>query len=141
MEDPFLTRSYLTMALLREVLAEFAWPAPYELEDDLPDGIIVAFPRSHLYFSDDYLGEVHLRFLTEDTGTDDMLCFGNAMHALVYRPNEGRPPVPMPDLINDTSIEGSTCAVHRTARPRPATGLPTKTAALQVSPAAYASPA
>jgi len=38
------------------------------------------------------------------------------MRAIVYRPNEGRPPVPMPDLIDDTSIEGSTEKVRNNLR-------------------------
>ena len=31
--------TFLTVALLFEVLAEFDWPARYALEDDLPDGV------------------------------------------------------------------------------------------------------
>jgi len=115
MDDPFLTKSYMTMGILREVLAEFEWPAPYELEDDLPDGIVVAFPRCHLYISDDYLGDVHLRFMTEDTGTNEMLRLGHAMAALVPQRKYGEPPS-TPGLINDTSVDGSVEKVRNNLR-------------------------
>jgi len=115
MDDPSLTKSYLTMDLLREVLAEFEWPAPYELEDDLPDGIVVAFPHCHLYISDDYLGDVYLRFLTEDTGTEEMLELGHAMDAFVPQPRFGDPPS-TPGLINDRSVYGSVEKVRNNLR-------------------------
>jgi hypothetical protein len=115
MDDPFLTRSYLTMEIVREVLAEFEWPAPYELEDDLPDGILVAFPRCRLTISDDYLGDVHLHFSTEDTGTKDMLSLGHAMAAFVPRPEHGAP-ASTPGLSHDMSIRGSVEKVRNNLR-------------------------
>jgi len=59
----------MTMKMMADIVAEFKWPHEYKLEDDLPDGIILSFPRSHFYFSENRVnGGVRVLFFTEDTG-------------------------------------------------------------------------
>jgi hypothetical protein len=43
-------KHYLTMDLVADVVSEFRWPREYHLEDDLPDGIILSFPKSRFAF-------------------------------------------------------------------------------------------
>ncbi len=106
MQDLSGSERFMNIETLRDILSEFEWPAPYELEDDLPDGIVVAFPACNLYFSEGYLGDVELEFLPEDTGVDEILKLGHAL--LVIVPESERIQDPLtPGLINDQSIEGS----------------------------------
>ncbi|HHG84499.1 MAG TPA: hypothetical protein ENJ82_07110 [Bacteroidetes bacterium] len=105
MEQEF-TSSYLTLDVLRSVLQEFTWPSAFELEDDLPDGIIVIFPKCQLCFSEDYLGEVYLSFLPEDTGAQQMLQVGHAILALHPESERGEGPL-TPGLIEDISVTAS----------------------------------
>lgn len=68
----YSTPKFMTKQVLAEVLAEFQWPAAYELDDsDLPDGIAVRFPKFELFFSEDFSSEMSLSFPAEATGLDD----------------------------------------------------------------------
>jgi hypothetical protein len=77
-------RGYLTIDLLSNVLSEFQWPSTFSLEDDLPDGIILAFPRSNFVFTEGSDGDVMVRFLSKDTGGRQGLHLGHAL--MVYMP-------------------------------------------------------
>jgi hypothetical protein len=85
--------------LLSKILEEFEWPAPYTLEDDLPDGIIMTFPNSHLYFREGFEGDMLMEFLIEDTNTDHNLHLGHALSVII--PESQRDGTPLtPDLID-----------------------------------------
>jgi hypothetical protein len=99
-------KTYMTMEVLSEVLAEFEWPAPYTLEDDLPDGIIMAFPNCRLYFDEGFESHMRLMFLPEDTGTDKTLTLGHALQTIRSDPDRAELP-PTPPLINDIASSPS----------------------------------
>lgn len=88
----------MTVELLTEVLAEFTWPAKYALEDDLPDGVIVSFPKSNFAFTEGFDGDVRVKFLSVDTGGRGGLDLAHAL--MVYVPLGQRTTAPMtPGLI------------------------------------------
>jgi hypothetical protein len=64
------TPRYLTEELLRDVAATFEWPAPFEVDEDEPDGIMLCFAECTLYFSEYGDGDLELSLLPEDTGAD-----------------------------------------------------------------------
>ena len=90
------------MDALAEVLSEFEWPAPYTLEDDLPDGIVMTFPKCHLYFSEGFESEMLLKFLSEDTGTEENLTLQHALLAIREDPTRSGAMLE-PELIRDSS--------------------------------------
>ncbi|MFO7563104.1 MAG: hypothetical protein R6X02_10715 [Enhygromyxa sp.] len=97
---------YLDVEVVERVLGEFEWPESYEVEGDPPDGVIVTFPRSGFYLSQDYVGDVHLSFLPEHTGVNRNLGIPEAM--LVLIPESERAPGPLtPGLIDDMSTAPS----------------------------------
>jgi hypothetical protein len=99
MEDLYQLQRYMTVELLSEILDEFEWPAPYTLEDDLPDGIVMTFPNSHLYFCEGFEGEMLMEFLVEDTNTDYNLQLGHALFVII--PESERDGTPLtPNLID-----------------------------------------
>lgn len=61
---------FLTIPVLAEVLKEFEWPAPYQLEEIDEGAISVIFPACTLLFTEGYESEIELKFLPEDTGLD-----------------------------------------------------------------------
>lgn len=97
---------YMTVEVLAEVLAEFEWPASYTLEDWLPDGIVIAFPNSNLFFTEGFEGDVTLKFLPEDTGMDQTLTLEHALLAIGPDPERTGGPL-TPNLINDHSPHAS----------------------------------
>ena len=48
--DMYYPKEYMTVEVVSEVMSELEWPAPYTIEEDLPDGIAVLFPKCTLYF-------------------------------------------------------------------------------------------
>ncbi len=83
MEPFYHPQQYMTIEVLAEILNEFDWPASYTLEDDLPDGILMSFPKSHLYFCEGFESEMYLEFLSEDTHTEYNLKLGHALSVIV----------------------------------------------------------
>ena len=63
---------YISEDLVRAILSEFQWPAEFDVEDELPDGINLAFPKSNWYFIEGIGGRVSVEFLPEDTGENDV---------------------------------------------------------------------
>lgn len=93
---------YLTMQIASEVLSEFEWPTAFKLEDRLPDGIAMAFPRCTVVLSEGFESEMMLRFLPGDTGLKETVTLRHILVALKsVHGREGLPPVPA--LINDCS--------------------------------------
>lgn len=84
--------TFMTLELLDQLLAEFEWPAPYTLDDELPDGIVVTFPRCHLYFTEGFESAIQIRFLPEDTGADEPLTLGHALSTIASAPPPQIPP-------------------------------------------------
>lgn len=97
---------FLNMPLLVETLEEFSWPAPYHLEDDLPDGIEMVFPNSSLFFAEGYAGEIELQFLPKDTHSEVPLKLAHALSVIVPVDQRGAEPVTA-GIIDDISIYGS----------------------------------
>jgi hypothetical protein len=85
-----MTPRYLTEELLAEVAAQFEWPAPYEVDEDEPDGIMLVFPECTLSFSEFGDGDLELHLLPEDTGADHSLKLADFM--LWKFPHEVRVP-------------------------------------------------
>lgn len=94
------------MQVASEVLSEFAWPAPYTLEDWLPDGIAMVFPRCTLLYAEGFESDMALKFLPDDTGLDDTLTLTHALLALKAAPDRANLP-PDPPLINDVTPAAS----------------------------------
>jgi len=69
----------MTIEVLSDLLREFEWPAPYELEDWLPDGIAVVFPKCQLFFSEGFESHLSLKFLAESPGLGETV----DLHALM----------------------------------------------------------
>ena len=81
---PFL----LNESLVAEEIAQFDWPVPYELEDDMPDGINVCFPRSNFFFMEGLEGRISVGFLKGDTKIKDMnLTIQDALEVLAPEVN------------------------------------------------------
>jgi hypothetical protein len=97
--------TFLTPEVLAGVLAEFSWPAPYTLEDDRPDGIVVKFPLCHLYVSEGFESNMDLTFLPESTGLDESVSVAVALEALRTAPARVLPPPP--SLLNYFSPQAS----------------------------------
>lgn len=105
MTDP----AFMTEKVLGDVLAEFEWLAPYTLNDeDLPDGIDVAFPRCSLFFSEDWTGCVHVAFSAEHTGLDEAVDMRGVRKVL----GGGK----TPGLIKDIAGPGSSKKVQNQIR-------------------------
>jgi hypothetical protein len=85
--------SFMSPAVLAEVLSEFSWPAPYTLHRD-PDGIEIRLPNCHLYAMEGFESDMDLAFLPESTGLDDMLSVGDAIRVLSTDPARVMPPEP-----------------------------------------------
>jgi len=106
---------FLTEKLAAEVLAEFAWPAPYTLEDWQPDGIAIVFPRCTLMLSEGFEGEMAMHFLPEQTGVTDDLSVTHAIIALRELSDAASLPPP-PALISDHSPGASLAKVKNGIR-------------------------
>jgi hypothetical protein len=85
--------TFLTPEVLAAVLAEFPWPASYELNADF-DGIEVRLPRCHLYVTEGFESEMNLAFLPKSTGLDDMVSVGEALRVLKADPDRTLPTEP-----------------------------------------------
>lgn len=86
------------MQVASEVLAEFEWPGPYVLEDWLPDGIAMVFPKCTLIFSEGFESDMDLTFSPEDTGLDEALTLTDALLAIRSASDAASLP-PAPPLI------------------------------------------
>jgi hypothetical protein len=91
---------FMTVEVLSEVLSEFEWPAPYTLEDWSPDGILMAFPKSNVFFVEGFEGDMPVKFLPEDTGMGQTLTLEHALLAIGPAPERTGGPL-TPNLIND----------------------------------------
>jgi hypothetical protein len=65
----YMPPRFLTVDVLAGVLAERSWPAPYTLEDDLPDGIEIVLPRCTLFASEGFESEMTIRFAKRRPGS------------------------------------------------------------------------
>ena len=102
---------YLTEEVFSDVVASFEWPAEYSIEDDLPDGMILQFPKCSLYFAEGIDANMELKFLPEDTGVDIPLDLVNAM--MVVKPLSERDGSPLTEgLFKDKSPWGSEAKVR-----------------------------
>src|SRR5262245_2724437 len=69
----------MTMEVLAGALEEFERPAPYQLEDWLPAGLAVGFPKCQLFFSEGFESHMSLKFLAESPGLGETV----DLHALL----------------------------------------------------------
>jgi hypothetical protein len=81
--------TFMTTTTLAEVLAEYEWPAPYVLEDWLPDGIAMVFPRCELMFVENFESDMTLRFSPDDTGLDERVTLAHLLVSMGGRPTPG----------------------------------------------------
>jgi hypothetical protein len=101
---------HLTLEVAAEVVSRFEWPAPYTLEDELPDGIMMIFPACRLLLAEGFEGEVAIRFLVRDTGLPSSVDMDSALNALVSEAERAGAPFPRRSdlgLIRDASHQGS----------------------------------
>lgn len=61
--------TFLTVDVVAGVLAEFDWPAPYQLEEE-GDGVVIRFPRAGLHLIEGFESEMWMTVLGEYTGLD-----------------------------------------------------------------------
>src|SRR5690606_34486618 len=73
----------LNLKSLSEILREFEWPEPYQLEDEMPDGIVMAFAKSNFLFTETPDGDIIVKFHPEDLGIDESLHLGHALSVIV----------------------------------------------------------
>ena len=97
----FGSEKFMSIDLMKEVLSEFAWPEQFELEDDLPDGIILTFPKSNFYFVESLDGDIIVQFLQKDTKQDFSLYLVNALSVLFPESERGNGPI-VPGLVEST---------------------------------------
>jgi hypothetical protein len=98
----YMPEDVMTVELVAEVVASFDWPAPYVVEDELPDGVVVAFANCCLFFAAGFEGAVSIKFLAQDTGLEASLTLAQALLAL------GPAPAGTDlQLINDVSPRAS----------------------------------
>ena len=91
-----MSDEYLTEAILKSVLDEFEWPEPFTIEDWLPDGILVAFPRCQLFFVEG-VDAIAIEFLSENTGVEAKLTHKHALRAVRSTLDPAKaPPEPVP---------------------------------------------
>lgn len=98
----------MTLEVLAGVLSEFEWPAPYTLEDRLPRGILMTFPRCHLFFAEVFTSDLELYFLLADTGLNETVTLKHVLIALREDPNRTSelPDVPLiPTFSPQASLE------------------------------------
>jgi hypothetical protein len=81
-----------------EVLEEFKWPAPYVLEDWLPDGVAMIFPRCTLMFSEGFESDMDLTLFAPEAGADEIVTLTDFLLALRASANDADLP-PEPALI------------------------------------------
>jgi hypothetical protein len=94
----FYAEQYMTVEMLSDVLSEFEWPCGYVLEDDLPDGIVVSFPKSCFIFCEGPEGSIEVRFDSADT-RGQPLQIGHALLVLVPLPRSSVDPI-APGLVD-----------------------------------------
>jgi hypothetical protein len=83
MDELYNPETFLTEEVLSEILSNFSWPEPYTLEDDLPDAVIMRFPKCNLCFYGGFESDVGLFFLTSDTKTSHSLKLEHALSVLI----------------------------------------------------------
>ena len=79
----YLSGTMISEQILQASLDQYTWPAPYELENEMPDGINLAFPNSNFFFFEGVNGGVVVEFLPENTGNSEItLTIQDALEAL-----------------------------------------------------------
>jgi hypothetical protein len=106
--------TFLTPDVLAEVLAEFPWPEPFNLDDDRPDGIEIRLPHCHLYVTEGFESSMSLKFLPESTGLNRSVSVADALTALRKDPERTLPP--RPRLIDYISPQASLDKVRNELR-------------------------
>jgi hypothetical protein len=79
----YMPPTFLTVEVLKDVVSKFEWPAPYTFEDKLPDGIILGFPKCHLFFSEGFESDMSISFLKSETGRPRLM-LPDAIRALEF---------------------------------------------------------
>lgn len=75
--------TYLTLQIIQKITAEFEWPENYTFEDELPDGIAMAFKSREIFFSEGFESEMSLQFFPEIDGVEYPLNLGHALKVLM----------------------------------------------------------
>jgi hypothetical protein len=68
-EENFISESYMTVKMVQEVMAEFSWPVPYDVEEGYDEDYVnIKFPLCEIEFYNVPEMGVLIRFLTYDGG-------------------------------------------------------------------------
>ena len=103
----YQSNNFLTTELFTEVVSKYEWPTEYEVEDELPDGILMRFSESHLFFSENSDGEVELHFLASEIGIETDLDLYDALFVMIPNYQRLEKPLGHLNLIEDVSIDPS----------------------------------
>ncbi len=114
--DPYTPpKKLLTIEVFTEIIEQYEWPAPYTIENLLPKGIIMRFPKCNLVFVEAFQSTIELDFLVSDTHSPYTLELGHALS--VVSPQAERKGKPLVEgLFNDNfplpSIEKVQHGIH-----------------------------
>jgi hypothetical protein len=95
---------FMTLDVVTEIVSQFEWPAEYELEDELPDGVLLVFPRCRLLLVEGFESDISIKFVARDTGLSTSLTLGEALLSVT---GGGPLPEPRPKLVGDDSPSAS----------------------------------
>ena len=90
-EKLYIPKSYLTVQIVRDVMAEFEWPVSYELIDEIEDWqtVIIKFDSCEIKLEDIPDNGINLVFLSFDNGKKLNVKYGNIIKYLAnYNPKE-----------------------------------------------------
>ena len=78
-EEVYIPKSYLTVQIVRDVMAEFEWPVSYELIDETEDWqtVIIKFDSCQIKLEDIPDNGINLVFLSFDNGKKLNVKYGN----------------------------------------------------------------
>ncbi|MGH1385152.1 hypothetical protein [Kordia sp.] len=70
-EENYIPKSYITVSMVKEIMGEFTWPAPYEVYEGYDkDYVNIKFPICEIELYDVPENGVHLTFLTYNNGKE-----------------------------------------------------------------------
>ena len=90
-EELYIPKSYLTVQIVRDVMAEFEWPVSYELIDETEDwqAVIIKFENCEIELEDIPDNGINLVFKSYDNGKELDVKYGNIIKYLDnYSPRE-----------------------------------------------------
>ncbi|MGH1385155.1 hypothetical protein [Kordia sp.] len=90
-EKLYIPKSYLTVQIVRDVMAEFEWPVSYELIDETEDwrSVIIKFENCEIELTEVPGEGIHLEFLSFNNGKKLNAKYGEIIQYIEnYNPRE-----------------------------------------------------